>query len=371
MAYRVRFVEPDRHYRRLKKEVDAAMGSVLAKGDLVLRSQLRDFEEQLAAFVGTRYAVGLNSGFHALHLSLLAAGVGPGDEVVTVAHTFVATISAIVLVGATPVLIDVGPDYNMDMDGLERAITKRTKAVIPVHLNGRVCDMARLMAVAEQHGLVVIEDAAQAIGATFKGTRAGSFGLAGCFSFYPFKVLGAAGDAGAITTNDPEVARTVRLLRYNGEDRETGEYHYHGFTCLLDNMQAAILDVKLRHLSTWLERRRHVAEMYREGLSGLPGLQLPHFDGAEYADIYQNYVVRTPRRDELAAHLKDQGIETLIHWRKPVWEHPGLGLGAHDLPETARICREVISLPMNAEIRDADVRCVARTVRAFFSRRPR
>lgn len=366
MAYRVRFVEPDKHYLRIKEEIDAAITDCLSKGDLIMRRQLREFEEHLAAFVGTRYAVGVNSGFHALHLSLIAAGIGPGDEVIVPAHTFVASVSAIVLVGARPVLVDVARDYNLDMDAVERALTPRTRAVMPVHLNGRVCNMERLLALAEKYKLLIIEDAAQALGATFKGKRAGSFGLTGCFSFYPFKVLGAFGDAGALTTDDEEIAIKARRLRYNGEDRETGEYHFHGFSCLLDNVQAAVLDVKLRHLPRWLERRRQVANMYRQGLTGVGDLRLPHFEGDDYHDIYQNYVVRTGRRDELVAYLKEHGVEVLVHWRKPMWAHPGLGLGPHILPETEAICREVLSLPMNAEIDDESVQYVIETVRNFY-----
>src|SRR5438309_296720 len=200
VAYKVPFVDPRVHYQRWKEEIDGAIHTCLGSGDLVLRQQLRDFEAHLAEFVGTRFAVGVNSGFHALHFALIASGVGPGDEVITVAHTFVATISAIVHTGATPVLVDVGRDFNMDMDALERAITPQTRAVIPVHLNGRLCDMGRLMTIAERHRLLVIEDAAQALGGTHRGRGAGSFGFAGCFSHYPFKLLGGFGDGGTLTT---------------------------------------------------------------------------------------------------------------------------------------------------------------------------
>lgn len=369
MAYKVRFVDPTTHYRNLKQEIDAAIIGCLDAGDLIQRQQLRAFEEHFAGFIGTRFAIGLNSGYDALHLSLRAADIGPGDEVVTVAHTFVATISAIVHVGATPVLVDVGADYNMDMASLARAITPRTKAVIPVHLNGRLCDMDRLMALAADHRLIVIEDAAQAIGAAYRGKRAGSFGLCGCFSYYPFKILGGFGDGGSITTNDLEIARKVTLLRYNGEDRATGEYHYHGYTCLLDNVQAAVLDVKLRHLPEWIEHRRRIAECYHQSLADLREVTTPRFSGAEYYDIYQNYVIRTPRRAALAAYLKECGIETLVHWPKPVWEHPRLGLPRLHLPETERICREVLSLPMSAETSEEQVEYIAGCVHDFFSRR--
>jgi dTDP-3-amino-2,3,6-trideoxy-4-keto-D-glucose/dTDP-3-amino-3,4,6-trideoxy-alpha-D-glucose/dTDP-2,6-dideoxy-D-kanosamine transaminase len=367
LSYRVPFVDPKTHYSRLKPEVDSAITACLANGDLVYRRQLKDFEQRLAEFVGVRYAVGVNSGYHALHFSLLAAGVGVGDEVITVAHTFVATVSAIVHCGAKPVLIDVSTDYNMNTDLLEEAIGPKTKAIIPVHLNGRVCDMTRIMSIAERYGLKVIEDAAQSLGATFMERRAGSFGLTGCFSFYPFKILGGFGDGGAVTTDDPQVARIVSLLRYNGEDRHTGEYHYHGYTALLDNVQAAVLDVKLQHLPNWIQHRRRIAALYAAGLNGIPVLALPHFQAPHFFDVYQNYVVRTARRDELRQYLKERGVETLVHWPKPMWEHQGLSLENPGLPETELICREVISLPMSAETTAEHVEITVQCIRDFFA----
>lgn len=366
MAYKVPFVDAKLHYARLKPEIDGAIIDCLAKGDLVYRKQLKDFEDHLAEFVGVKYAVGVNSGYHALHFALLGAGVGPGDEVITVAHTFVATVSAIVHCGAKPVLIEVGKDYNIDPSRIEAAITPKTKAIIPVHLNGRLSDMGKVMAIADKHKLAVIEDAAQALGATFGGRKGGSFGLAGCFSFYPFKILGGFGDGGAVTTNDPEVARLASLLRYNGEDRETGEYHHHGYTALLDNVQAAVLDVKLRHLPKWIEHRRMIASLYREALTGVGDLQLPHFEGDPYYDIFQNYVIRTKQRDKLRAYLKEQGVETLVHWAKPMWEHKGLQLANPGLTETESICKEVISLPMSAETATEHVAITAQVIRDFF-----
>lgn len=367
MSYRVPFIDPREHYRKIKSEVDFAITDTLAKGDLVLRKQLKDFEQHLAEFVGVKYAVGVNSCYHALHFSLLAAGVGPGDEVITVGHTFVATVSAIVHTGAKPVLVDVREDYNLFPNKFESAITSRTKAVIPVHLNGRVCEIDHIAAIAEKHKIAIIEDAAQALGATFRGKRAGSFGLAGCFSFYPFKSLGGLGDGGAVTTNDPDVARFATLVRFNGEDRQTGEFHYHGYTALLDNVQAAVLDVKLRHLPDWINHRRQIAALYREGLKGIEGLRLPHFAGDEYFDSYQNYVIRTEQRAALRQYLKDEGVETLVHWPKPMWEHKDLGLEDPGLPETRKICAEVISLPMSAETTSEQVEITAGCIREFFA----
>jgi dTDP-4-amino-4,6-dideoxygalactose transaminase len=206
MAHRIKFVDPARNYQMIKQELDAVYFEVMTKGDLIDRGQLKQFEDNLAAFVGTEYAVGLNSGYDALHLSLRAAGIGPGNEVIVPAHTFVASASAIVNVGAKPVLVDVGKDFNIDCDKIEEAITPRTRGIMPVHLNGYLADMVRVMEVAAKYNLVVVEDACQSLGAQILGKRAGAWGFTGCWSFYPFKILGGYGDGGAITTNDPEVA---------------------------------------------------------------------------------------------------------------------------------------------------------------------
>jgi len=366
MEYKVRFVDMPKHYRILRDEILATIDAVLTRGDVILRDDLKVFEKNIAEFVGTEYAVGLNSGFDALHFSVRAAGIGPGDEVITVAHTFVATVAAVVHCGGTPILVDVGPDFNMDMENLEQAITPKTKAVIPVHLNGRLCDMGKLAAIAEKNNLLIIEDSAQALGANFNGKMAGSFGLAGCFSLYPFKMLGAFGDGGILTTNDPDIAKKVTWLRDHGQDRATGDIRCYGFNARLDNLHAAVLNVKMKHFPDWIKRRREIAEIYRNELELLPAVSLPHFGSDRYHDVYQNYVIRAQRRDELVDHLRANGIEVLISWPKPMHHHQALGLGQFSLPETEKICREVLSLPMNAEIENDEVRYVCESIRIFY-----
>jgi dTDP-4-amino-4,6-dideoxygalactose transaminase len=259
-------------------------------------------------------------------------------------------------------------DFNIDVDQIEAAITPRTKAVMPVHLNGHMADMERVSTIAERHRLIIIEDACQSLGASQNGRRAGSIGLTGCWSFYPFKILGGYGDGGAITTDDPDVAQFARRMRYNGEDRETGEYHGHGFTCLLDNLQAAFLDVKLRYLPSWIEQRVAIAERYREGLSNLPGLTLPHFDLPGFADVFQNYVVCSSAGDEFSNYLSDNGVEVLVQWRKPYYKHAALQLDAGEFPVTEQLSAQVCSLPMCVELEDEDVDYVIQTVRAFYGR---
>jgi dTDP-4-amino-4,6-dideoxygalactose transaminase len=392
----VKFVEPAKLYRMIKDELDAAYFGIMDKGDLIDRGQLKSFENNLAAFVGTKYAVGLNSGYDALHVSLLAAGIGAGDEVIVPAHTFVATCSAVVNAGAKPVLVDVGKDFNIDCNKIEEAITEKTRGIIPVHLSGYMADMPRIMKLAKQHRLIVVEDACQSLGSgiTFERSaisgqrsaknkedaentepnaesrmlKAGSIGLTGCFSFYPFKILGGYGDGGAITTNDPDVALFATRMRYNGEDRNSGEYHGHGFTCLLDNMQAAFLDVKLRHLPSWIIRRKELAERYRQSLSGLTDLMLPHYNDPRRDHVYQNYTVRSKQGDAFSEYLKANGIEVLTQFRKPYYKHEALKLEDRGFPETEALSREVCSLPMNVEIEDDEIDYVIETVRRFYEK---
>ncbi|MDP2729859.1 MAG: DegT/DnrJ/EryC1/StrS family aminotransferase [Dehalococcoidales bacterium] len=369
MNYKVPFVNFQLHYHRMESEIDAAIKEVLNGGDYIMRQQLCDFEDNLASFVGVKYAVGLNSGTDAIHLSLLAAGIKPGDEVITVAHTFVATVATIVHCGAKPVLVDVDRYFNMDVTKLEPAISPQTKAIIPVHLNGRLCDMEKLMDIARKHNLVVIEDAAQALGARFEGQKAGSFGLTGCFSFYPAKVLGSLGDGGAVVTNSSEIAERIRLLRDHGQQRATGDILFYGYNSRLDNLQAAILVVKLKHLPDWIERRRELAMLYEKGLSDLPQVQTPPPpQEGHYFDIFTNYVIYAEERDSLVDYLRDCGIEILVSWPKPMHHHEALGLEHFHLPETERISREVLSLPLNTEISNEQAQFVIESVQKFYSK---
>lgn len=365
---KVRFVDPAKLYRMIKEELDNAYFEVMSKGDLIDRGQLKSFEENLAKFVGTKYAIGLNSGYDSLHISMRAAGIGPGDEVIVPAHTFVASCSAIVNVGATPVLVDVTKDFNIDVDKIEEVITPKTRGIMPVHLSGWMADMPRVMEIAKKYNLVVIEDACQSLGSSVNGIGAGAWGLTGCFSFYPFKILGGYGDGGAITTNSEEVATFARRMRFNGEDRETGEYHGHGFTCLLDNMQAAFLDVKLRYMREWIKKRKAIANQYREALSDVPDLLLPHYDRAGFDHVYQNYTLRSKQGSAFSDYLKANGVEVLTQFRKPYYKHEGLKLIDRGFPETEALSREVCSLPMNVEIDDDEVEYVIQVVRSFYGK---
>lgn len=369
MAYTVRFVNYQEHYHRIWEETREAIDDCLRNGDLIMRQQLEDFEAALANFVGVKHVITVNSGTDALFFSLKSAGIKHGDEVITVSHTFVATIAAIKYCGAKPILIDVNQDMNMDPTLIEAAITPKTKAIIPVHLNGRVCDMAPIVTIAKKHNLKIIEDSAQSLGAKYNGKTAGSMGLAGCFSFYPAKILGCAGDGGALVTNDDNIANTARLLRDHGYVRSSGNIEMYGYNSRLDNLQAAILNVKIKHLSEWIERRREIAKMYQEGLQDLPYITLPPYstNDKKFFDAFQNYVIRSNKRDELVKYLQDHGIEVLVSWPKPTHFHSALGLSGFNLPETEKLSRTVVSLPMFPELPDEHVDIVIKTIRDFYS----
>ena len=367
MNDKVPFVNYPLQYRNLEKEIDEAVKRVLSEGQLILRGDVEQFEKNLAQFLGVKYVIGLNSGTDALILSLKAAGIGSGDEVITVSHSFWASIEAILHVGATPVLVDVREDFLIDPDEVEKVVTQKTKAILPVHLNGRACDMGRIMEIAKKHNLLVIEDSAQALGAVNSSKKAGSFGVAGCFSFYPAKILGAAGDGGAVCSNDESIAEKVQLLRGHGIKSKT-EIVMPGFTSRLDNLQAAILNVKLPYLPKWIASRRDIAKIYEEGLRDLKGVKTPPPpEQSPNFDVYQNYVLKAQNRDELYNYLKKQGVETLI--KDPVANHrqTGLGLESFSLPFTEQLAQEVISLPMYPELTKDQVDYVIECVRDFYS----
>jgi len=369
MKYRVPFVNYPLQYKNFKKEIDSAIEGVLLRGDLILRKDVEIFEKNIASFIGTKFAVGVNSCTDALIFSLKAAGIKKDDEVITVSHTFFATIEAIVHCGAKPVLIDVREDFLMDMDKLESAITSNTKAILPVHLNGRVCDMGRLMTIAKKHNLIVIEDAAQALGATFNSKKAGSFGLTGCFSFYPAKILGALGDGGMVTTNNKNIAEKIRLLRNHGQKTRTNIVYY-GFTSRLHNLQAAILNVKFKYLPKWIKKRREIAQIYNKELSNIEEIKLPPAPNSDsrFFDVFQNYVLKAQKRDKLLKFLKEKRIESLI--KDPIANHkqPGLGLSRFNLPYTEQLAKEVISLPMYPELTDSQINYVISCIREFYNK---
>ncbi|MBY3022354.1 DegT/DnrJ/EryC1/StrS family aminotransferase [Rhizobium leguminosarum] len=346
------FLDIKAQYQSIKGEIDAAVLGVLASGQYVLGDEVAHFEQEFADYCNVKHAIAVNTGTSALHLALLAAGVGPGDEVITVPFTFVATVSAICYTGARPVFVDVEPvTLTMDPAEVEAKITPRTKAIVPVHLYGQMADMDAIKAIAERHGIPVIEDACQAHGAQYKGHRAGSIGLSGCFSFYPGKNLGACGEGGMVVTNDDDQAKTMRMLRDWGQEQR---YHHllKGFNYRMDAIQGAILRVKLRHLEDWTEARRAHARRYSSLLAGSTDLTIP-VEAADRRHVYHVYAIRSRDRDGLQRLLSAEGIPSGLHYPIPVHlqkAHADLGYQAGDFPVSEAAAREVLSLPIYPEM---------------------
>jgi len=365
VSVKVPFLDLRAAYLELKDELDEAYCRVMQSGWYILGEEVEAFEREWAAFCGARHCVGVGSGLDALHLALRAMGAGPGDEVIVPSNTYIATWLAVSYAGATPVPVE--PDertYNMDPSRIEPVITEKTKVILPVHLYGQPADMDPINETARRYGLKVLEDAAQAHGARYKGRPCGSLGDAAAWSFYPGKNLGAFGDGGAVTTNDDALAEKVRKLRNYGSHVK---YHnlYKGFNSRLDELQAAFLRVKLRKLEEWNEKRRRIAASYLEGLSGLLDLVLPFVpDWAE--PVWHLFVVRSPRRDLLQRYLSERGIETLIHYPIPPHRQPAYReMSRHCFPVAERVHDEVLSLPMGPAMLPADAWLVSRAVRSF------
>ena len=347
----VPFVDLRAQYHSIKTEIDAAVLDLLESSHFVLGSKVAAFEDAFATYCQAQYAIGVNTGTSALHLALLAAGIGAGDEVITTPFTFVATAAAIGYAGARPVFVDIDPvSFNIDPTKIEAALTPRTKAIIPVHLYGQPADMGAIMEIARRHGLVVIEDACQAHGAEFEGRRVGSIGDMGCFSFYPGKNLGAYGEGGAVTTNNPEFARTIRMLRDWGAEQK---YHHDlkGYNYRLEGMQGAILGTKLPYLEQWTEARRTHAARYdaflSESIYGTP------VAASNRRHVYHVYAIRTAEREAVQSFLQERGVNTGIHYPIPVhlqacWAE--LGYRAGDFPHAERAANEVLSLPLYPEL---------------------
>lgn len=356
-------------YLSLEQEIDAAIKEVLLSGQFILGPSVRKLEEEVAAYCGCKYGIGVASGTDALRLTLTALGIGPGDEVITTPFTFIATANTIAHCGAKPVFVDIDPKtYNIDPAAIQKAISKRTKAIVPVHLYGQPADMDPIMDLAEKYGLYVIEDVAQAIGARYKGRRVGSIGHAGALSFFPSKNLGAYGDGGMVVTNDAVLAEKIDILRKQGSKKK---YYAEvlGFNSRLDTLQAAILRVKLKHLDSWNEARRQRAKRYNELLSGLP--VITPYEAPNVYHVYHQYTIRTKERDALAAHLKERGISTMVYYPVPLHLQQvfaDLGYGEGSFPESETASREVLSLPMYPELTEAEQQEVVRAIRGFYKR---
>ena len=361
---------PRLQYLARKEEIDAAVMRVLDGGRYILGEEVKAFESEFAAYIGVGHGIGVGSGTEGLRLALVACGIGPEDEVITVSHTAVATVAAIEQAGALPVMVDIEPGfYTMDPDNIAKAITPRTKAIIPVHLYGHPVDLNPIIQIAGKYGLRIIEDCAQAHGAAYKGKRVGSYGDLACFSFYPTKNLGALGDGGMVVTDQPELAHRLGLLReYGWEEQHISCFP--GFNSRLDEVQAAILRIKLRYLDQYNMARSRIAAMYQTGLSGSE-ITLPA-SRPDANHVYHLFVVRGPRRDALKQHLKNKNITALIHYPVPVHLQPayqGRLPGRDQLLVTEQTAAEVLSLPIYPELNMTEVQAVIKAVKTFYMER--
>lgn len=364
----VPFVDLAAQYRSIAPEIQEAINRVLRDADFILGREVSAFEQEFASFCEAQHAVGVDSGTSALELALRAYGIGPGDEVITAANTFIATALAISNAGATPVLVDVDPETDtISAASIEPAITARTKALIPVHLYGQPADMEPILELAKRHQLTVIEDACQAHGARYKGRRAGSLGHAAAFSFYPGKNLGAYGDGGIVVTNDKQVAEHLRMLRNYGQ-KEKYHHEFRGYNRRLDTLQAAVLRVKLKYLGKWNAARRRNASLYARLLAASSAVLPSEAAGVE--SVWHLYVIRTEHRDRLREHLTDAGISAGIHYPVPIHLQPAyrdLGYSAGAFPVTEAHAGRILSLPMYAELTSEQIGCVSQAICAFSS----
>jgi dTDP-4-amino-4,6-dideoxygalactose transaminase len=354
-------------HKPIKEEILSAMENVLESGQFILGDELTKFEKDFAQLHQTKYALGVANGTDALFLSLKAIGIKQGDEVITAPNSFLASASAVVIVGGTPVFADVREDFNLDPEKVENAITPKTKAIIAVHLTGRPAPMDELIAIAKKHNLHIIEDGAQAIGATYKNKPVGGFGITGCFSLHPLKNLAAGGDGGVITTNDDAIYKYLTVARNHGL-KNRDECAFWSYNSRLDNLQAALLNVKMKYLEKWTERRRAFANLYYENFKNLP-LVIPHDKPYEKA-VYHTFIIQSEKRNELKEYLAEKGVDTKIHYPIPIHYQEaakGLGYKKGDFPVTEKQADTILSIPVYPELTDAQVNYIVESIKGFYN----
>ena len=355
-------------FRENEKSLISIFSDIGRRGAYIMQNDLSDFELNIAEYTGAKYVLGVANATDAMQLLLKAGGVGSGDEVIFCSHTMVATASAIAFTGATPVPVESGADHLIDTKSILKAITSRTKAIIPTQLNGRVADMDEILSIAKEHNLQIYEDSAQALGAKYKGQCAGTFGVGGCISFYPAKTLGCFGDGGAVLTNDKDIYIKIKLMRDHGRG-DDGNVSVWGFNSRLDNLQAAVLSFFFQSYDKTVERRRYIADLYHKNLKGLGEIILPPSvdSDSNHFDIYQNYEIEAEKRDQLKEYLSGKGVGTLIQWGgRAVHEFRDLGF-KQSLPFTEKIMRNSLMLPLNMTVTDDEVKYICKCVRDFYN----
>ena len=376
MNWKIPYIDFGRQYHKQKTEHLYNFNKIMYKGDFILRDEVELFEKNVANYLKVKYVVSVNSCTDALLLALGSLGIKKKSEIITVAHTYVATLAAIKHIGSTPVLTDISDDFNIDTTTIEKLINKNTKAILPVHLYGHSCKMDEINRIAKKYNLIVIEDCAQSFGAKYKNKFVGTFGKAGCFSLHPLKSLGAAGDGGFITTNDKKLYESLYRLRNHGQGkRKNGKYlksrydiEFFGFCSRLDNLQASIVNTKMKILDKNIKKRNEIAKEYNQKLSRLP-LILPKLnDKKEFRDVFNSYVIRTTKQFQLFKYLRNKKIEALINWPVPLYKHKGLRLKNIYLKNNEKICKEIISLPIFPEMKSSEINYIVQTIKNFFKK---
>ena len=368
MNWSVPFTSFKKNFEKNKSLFIKAFERIMSNGEFILKKDVYDFEKNMAKYLNAKYVISVNSGTDALLLSLGAAGIKPGSEIITVANTYVATLSAITHIGATPVFVDVAEDFNMDVNLIEKKITKKTRAIVPVHLNGRCCNMKKINAIAKKYNLLVIEDVAQSLGSKFKNKMAGTFGLAGAFSLHPLKSLSCAGDGGFIATDNLPLARKLYKMRNHGQVSRDHISHF-GFNSRLDNLQAALINIKLKNFNKDIIKRREIAKFYLDNLKNLPIFNPLFKNDQNYFDTFNSFVIRTKNQKKLLNHLYKNKIEVFVNWKKPLYKHKGLKLRSSKLSNTEKFCKEMISLPIFPDLEQKKQKEVINVIKKFYLRK--
>jgi len=370
MKYKIKYLDLKKQYNSIEKELNVEVKKIFKNSSFILRDDVKNFEKLICKLLKVKYCIGLNSGTDALLMALSQINIKKNDEIITVSHTYIASVSSIVHVGAKPVYVDIGEDFNIDPSLIEKKITKRTKAILIVHLNGRCCRMDEIIAISKKYKLPIIEDCAQSLGSKYKNKYSGTFGLAGAFSLHPMKSLSVPGDGGFLVTNNQKVYKSIYLLRDHGRERKKNRdvRRCFGFNSRLDNLHASIALVKLKKFSKWILRRRRIAKIYHKNLNRIKGLKLPIFDGQHHYDVFNSYVLLANKRNRLRSYLLNKGVEVFSHIDKGVhlerFSPKGLGL-----IQTEKLEKKLLSIPIYPELKDQEIIYIINCIKEFYEKK--
>ena len=368
MKCKIKYLDLKKQYDSIEKELNFKVKKIFKNSSFILRDDVKNFEKAICKLLNVKYCIGLNSGTDALLMALSQINLKKNDEIITVSHTYIASVSSIVHVGAKPVYVDIGDDFNIDPSLIEKKITNRTKAILIVHLNGRCCKMDKITEIAKKYKLPIIEDCAQSLGSKFKNKFSGTFGLVGAFSLHPMKSLSVPGDGGFVVTNNQKVYKNISLLRDHGRERKKNKYKCFGFNSRLDNLHASIALVKIKKFNKWVQRRRRIAKIYNKNLNKIKDLSLPNFDGQYHFDTFNSYVIVASKRNKLRSYLLNKGIEVFSHIDKGVHLEKFSPSGIK-LIQTEKIEKKILSLPIYPELKDKEIAYIIDCIKDFYEKK--